>query len=136
MDEQIQVLAQTIYAEAHDGGLSTMEAIANVVMNRVKHAQKVGSYWWGNNVKDVCLKPFQFSCWNGVHPFHKWLHKNKNGNLIYGICERIAVRAIKGLLKDNTHGATHYHSKQINPKWAHAAVPCAEIGNYVFYAHL
>lgn len=136
MDEDVTILAKTIFGEARGEGLSGMEAVANVIMNRVKHAQKMGQYWWGNSVKDVCLKPFQFSCWNNNDPNKKVLEQDLKQNLIYGICERIAVRAIKGLLKDNTNGATHYHTKKTHPKWAHTAVPCAEIGGHIFYAHV
>lgn len=136
MDEDVKILAKTIYGEARGEGISGMEAVANVIMNRVKYAQKLGSYWWGTTIKGVCLKPFQFSCWNMQDPNQEVLQRNLSGDLIFGICERIAIRAIKGLLIDNTKGATHYHTKSIHPKWAHAAVPCAEIGNHLFYAHL
>ena len=115
MDQDVLIMAKTLFGEARGEGLKGIEAVANVIINRVKHAQQVGSFWWGNTIREVCQKPFQFSCW---------------------ICERVARRAIKGLLPDCTKGATHYHHKSIHPKWAHAAVPCAEIGNHLFYAEV
>lgn len=130
MDEEKNILAKTIYGEAKEQGLNVMEAIANVVMNRVKRAQNYdGNYWWGNTVKNVCLKPFQFPCWGQ----NRVCATPSQDNPIFQMCERIAVRAVKGLLPDNTKGATHYHKKNIHPRWAYAAVPCAEIGDYLFY---
>lgn len=136
MDEEITLLAKTIYGEARGESLSGMEAVANVIMNRVKHAQNIGSYWWGKTVKEVCLKPFQFSCWNASDPNAAILKKELNKDDVFQICTRVAIRAIRGLLQDNTKGATHYHSKSVHPKWAHTAVPCAQIGNHLFYAHV
>lgn len=134
MDEEKNILAKTIYGEAAAQGLNVMEAIANVVMNRVRHARLYdGQYWWGNSVKSVCLKPFQFHCWGRCGICKNMPAKD---DPLFKVCERIAVRAIKGLLKDNTKGATHYHKKAEHPKWAYAAVPCAEIGDYLFYAHI
>lgn len=136
MDEEITLLAKTIYGEARGESLSGMEAVANVVMNRVRHAQKIGSYWWGKTIKEVCLKPFQFSCWNPSDVNAALLKKDLSNDTVFQICTRIAIRAVRGLLQDNTKGATHYHTKSINPHWAHAAVPCAQIGNHLFYDHV
>ncbi len=136
MDQDVLIMAKTLFGEARGEGLKGIEAVANVIINRVKHAQKVGSFWWGNTIQEVCQKPFQFSCWNEGDANRLLLEKDLSGDLIFGICERVARRAIKGLLPDCTNGATHYHHKAIHPKWAHAAVPCAEIGNHLFYAQV
>ena len=134
MDKEIHILAQTIYGESNTPSISSAEAIANVILNRVKYAKNTGSHWWGNSVSDVCLKPRQFNCWDVNHQNHQRIKSIHSADVFFQVCHRIAVRAIKGLLTDNTHGATNYHSKDEHPKWAHAAVPCAEIGNNLFYA--
>lgn len=126
MNKDIQILAQTIYKEASHHNLSEMEAVANVVLNRVKAAQNGINTWWGQNIADVCLKPAQFSCWQHQPDSDK-------NNPIYQICHRVAVRAVKGLLKDNTNGGVYYHNINEHPKWAYAGVPSAQVGKFLFY---
>lgn len=134
MNEETEILAKTLYGEARGEGLSGIEAVANVIMNRVRHAQKYKGFWWGKTVKEVCLKPFQFSCWNTNDPNCDLLKKDLSQDSVFDICRRVAVRAINGLLKDNTKGATHYHTLNVNPSWASKLTPCAQIGQHLFYA--
>lgn len=131
---ELEIFAKTLFGEARGETLSGIEAVANVILNRVRHAEKIGSYWWGKTIEEVCLKPFQFSCWNKNDPNHALLMEDLKDNKIYQICERVAKRAIKGFLPDNTKGATHYHTTAVNPSWARCAVPCAEVGHHLFYA--
>ena len=131
---ELEIFAKTLFGEARGEKLPGIEAVANVIINRAKHAQKIGKYWWGNTIEEICLKPFQFSCWNKDDPNQKILGQDLTGNKIYQVCERVAKRAIAGFLPDNTHGATHYHTLSCNPAWARCAVPCAQIGHHLFYA--
>ena len=50
-NNEIDLLARTIWGEARGEGQTGMQAVANVIMNRVK---KGG--WWGATVQDVVLK--------------------------------------------------------------------------------
>ena len=129
MNKDIQILAKTIYGEADHHNLSEMEAIANVVLNRERLAQNGINDWWGNTISQICLKPAQFACWQATSD-NKEI---KSDNTIYQICHRIAVRAVKGLLQDNTNGGLYYHNIDEHPKWAYAGVPCAKIGRLLFY---
>ena len=128
MDKETEILAKTIYGEARGEGLSGMEAIANVVMNRV-HKKN----WWGQTISEVCLKPKQFSCWNENDPNGKLIKGDLTTDSVFQVCCRIAKRAIKGLLPDITKGSTHYHALSVNPAWANRLVPNAQIGNHLFY---
>ncbi len=88
-----------------------------------------------------------FSCWNRGDPNRAKLlmlkkqpvtdrttgKRLKNTNQAFMSCLRVARRAMAGTLKDNTHGATHYHHKDINPTWSRGRTPCAEIGAHYFY---
>lgn len=130
MKHDIQILAKTIYGEANHHNLSEMEAIANVIINRVKQSQNGMNVWWGETIAQVCLKPAQFSCWQPNSKID-WLQPLNDA--VYQICRRIAVRAIKGLLPDNTKGGVYYHSIHTHPRWAYASVPCAKIGDLLFY---
>ena len=131
---ELEIFAKTLFGEARGEKLPGIEAVANVIINRVKHAIRLGHFWWGKTISEVCLKPFQFSCWNTSDPNRQLLNQDLSKDAIYQLCERVAKRAIAGFLPDNTRGATHYHTKNVNPSWARAAVPCADIGHHLFYA--
>src|SRR3546814_13540556 len=64
----IDVLARTVWGEARGESVRGMEAVASVVVNRVRRAIARGGYWWGNDVVGVCLRPCQFSCWADGDP--------------------------------------------------------------------
>lgn len=128
------ILAKTIWGEARGETLAGQEAIAMVILNRVKVSKEHGGkYWWGGNVAEVCQKPWQFSCWNTNDPNYRKLLRVNETDPTYATCKRIAKRALAGLLEDKTSGATHYHTKSIIPKWSVGKIPCAEIGSHVFY---
>ncbi|MBR7158352.1 MAG: cell wall hydrolase [Alphaproteobacteria bacterium] len=129
----VDILARTVYGEARGEGLLGMEAVASVVINRVRFARQRGGFWWGATVKDVCLRPKQFSCWNSDDANSELITKVDASDKIFALCRRIARRAVCGVLLDPTRGATHYHNRKCSPLWARKAIPCAEIGNHVFY---
>ncbi|WP_417625332.1 cell wall hydrolase [Paremcibacter congregatus] len=130
---ETEILARTLYGEARGEELAGIEAVASVILNRVAFARKRGRYWWGSDVKGVCLKPAQFSCWNANDPNRKKLLALSPRDPAYRLCKRIAHRAVAGDLCDQTDGATHYHTVAVDPYWARGHVPVAEIGNHLFY---
>lgn len=132
-DLSIDILAKTVFGEARGETVAGQEAVASVILNRVAFSQKRGRYWWGNTIAEVCQKPKQFSCWNLDDPNYKLLLRVNEENYGYCICKRIAMRAIAGLLADVTSGATHYHTRNVRPKWSIGKIPCFEIGNHIFY---
>ena len=109
------------------------EAVAAVVMNRVRRARQRGGYWWGATPVAVCRKPWQFSCWNATDPNRWKMLAAGSDDPVFKICLRIARRALAGTLKDPTGGATHYHAKNVLPPWARNRKPSAEIGGHIFY---
>ena len=129
----IDVLARTIYGEARGELVRGKEAVAAVVMNRVRRARARGGYWWGNSVRRVCIKPWQFSCWNESDSNRKKILDVQAGNRVFDTCLRIARRAVAGTLEDPTDGATHYHAKTARPPWSYKRTPSAEIGGHRFY---
>ncbi len=136
MLSEVEVLARTLYGEARGEELAGIEAVASVILNRVAFAKRRGRYWWGNDVKSVCLKPAQFSCWNANDPNRKKLLALSPRDPAYRLCKRIAKRAVAGELSDQTDGATHYHTHAVDPFWARGHVPVAEIGNHLFYKNI
>ena len=132
-DPGIEVLARTLYGEARGELVRGKEAVAAVVMNRVRRAKERGGYWWGSSAEEVCLRPWQFSCWNESDPNRARIEAVGKDNRNFQSCLRIARRALAGTLKDPTGGATHYHAKGMTPPWARDRKPSAEIGHHRFY---
>lgn len=135
VSKDIDTLARTIYGEARGEPLAGKEAVAAVIMNRVKRAKRspLLNYWWGADVISVCQKPWQFSCWNATDPNREKILSVTAENRSFKSCLKVAERAISGDLSDPTEGATHYHTKAILPPWARRKTPSAEIGNHLFY---
>jgi hypothetical protein len=123
-------LARTLWGEARGEGISGMEAVACVVMNRVRRQT-----YWGKNVADVCRKPYQFSCWNASDPNSPRVMRLVSQSPELTAALPIAARAIANELADSTAGATHYHARRLAPvpRWARGHAPCAVIGNHLFY---
>ena len=132
-DPAIETLARTIYGEARGELVRGKEAVAAVVMNRVRRAMERGGYWWGSTAEEVCLRPWQFSCWNENDPNREKILAVGRDNRNFQSCLRIARRALAGTLKDPTGGATHYHAKGMTPPWAKDRKPSAGIGRHRFY---
>ncbi len=131
---EIDVLARTLWGEARGEGTAGMHAIASVVLNRVRVAERHGGYWWGGNIVQVCQKPYQFSCWNRSDPNFRKLQAIGEEDLYFATALRLARRAVAGVLEDVTNGATHYHAAGVAPFWAKSEKPCAVIGSHIFYA--
>ena len=131
---EIDTLARTLWGEARGEGVPGMEAVANVILNRVKCAdEKGGKFWWGGNIIQVCQKPYQFSCWNRSDPNFRKLQAVDEKDLYFATALRIARRAAAGTIEDSTNNATHYHARGIDPYWARGETPVAAIGNHIFY---
>lgn len=127
-EDQTDIMARTIYGEARGEGQQGMQAVANVIMNRVK----AGS-WYGASVKDVCLKPYQFSCWNDNDVNKLIITQATDAQL--KPARKIAEQAIAGTLQDITGGATHYYADSIAaPYWAASMTQTAKIGHHIFFA--
>lgn len=126
-DDQIDYMARTVYGEARGEGTRGMQAVANVIMNRVK-----AGGWYGASIKDVVLKPYQFSCWNANDPNREKILNATPSQLKQA--RVISEQVIEGILPDITNGATNYHAKSVKPYWAASMTKTATIGNHIFYA--
>lgn len=125
-----QVLAGTAWGEARGDGPSGMQAVCNVVMNRVARGG-----WWGATVLEVCLKPWQFSCWNADDPNRAKIMNVHPVDSDYAVALGLALKAINGSLPDITGGADSYYdlSMPSPPGWAAGLEPCATIGSQAFF---
>lgn len=133
----VDILARTLWGEARGEPARGKEAVAAVVVNRVRHAQaRGGRYWWGADPIAVCTKAWQFSCWNATDPNRAKLERVSMEDRAFRSCVRIARRALAGVVDDPTGGATHYHVRGLVPPWSRGLAPSAEIGAHLFYANV
>ena len=134
--DDIEIMARTIYGEARgeygrvDGGLAALIAVGNVVMNRAEQQT-----WFGRTVRDVCLKPYQFSCWNANDVNLPKLVVVSEDNPVFAQCLNVAQAVATRTYPDLTKGADHYYSADLTvpPKWAAGAEECARIGKHRFF---
>lgn len=131
--DSADILARTLWGEARGETLAGIEAVANVIMNRVRFAQDRGGFWWGDDITAVCQKPYQFSCWNKNDPNYFKLLAVTPDDRAFAMCQRVARRAVNNVLTDNTMGATHYHNDSVSPSWTRHQSPTTRIGNHTFY---
>lgn len=133
-DTAIDTMARTLWGEARGEPLQGILAVAAVILNRAMHPHV---HWWGTTVVGVCRARKQFSCWNSTDPNLPKLLAVTLDNDRFRICWRVAQDAMGGKLQDLCKlGATHYHTKSISPSWAERKVPCADIGNHLFYNNI
>lgn len=131
-DEQIDTLARTAWGEARGEGTKGMQAVCNVVMNRVKRGG-----WYGTTPAEVCRKQNQFSCWNSNDPNLPKLLAVDETNEQFKQAKQLATLAVQGVLQDITGGATNYlalGSLSNVPSWASKMTKTAQIGAHTFYA--
>ncbi len=130
-NNDLTIVAKTLYGEARGElnpfGLASLISIANVIVNRwKKHFAK--------NPADVCLAPYQFSCWNQNDPNYNKIKTVDENSPIYKTCLEVAKNVLDETWPDLTDGCDHYHEKSIKPYWAAYRSPKRVFGNHYFYS--
>ncbi|GGX92034.1 cell wall hydrolase [Litchfieldella qijiaojingensis] len=126
LDNAITCLARTIYWEARGEEVADMEAVANVVMNRL------GNEIFPDTVCGVVMQgseegTCQFSWWCDGRPDIAEEEES------YVIAKEIARKALNGQLTDRTDGALYFHHRDVTPDWAAEYLKTAEAGEFLFY---
>ena len=128
-DGQVDIVARTIWGEARGEGVTGMQAVANVIMNRVDRGG-----WYGLTPGEVCKKPRQFSCWNVGDPNYKPMLSVTDSDKEFRQALELSEKAVSGQLPDITGGATEYHAKSIKPSWNwQKLTQTTTIGDHIFY---
>jgi spore germination cell wall hydrolase CwlJ-like protein len=126
LDDAITCLARTIYWEAKGEDDASMQAIANVVMNRLAHEgfpKTICGVVKQGREDGAC----QFSWWCDGHP------DQAREDEPYARAKEIARKVLNGQLGDRTHGAIYFHHQRVNPSWAKKYIRTAKVGDHVFY---
>jgi len=124
--EDIKIMAKTMWGEARGESEEGKIGVAWVIRNRAENP-----CWWGKTVAGVCLKKWQFSCWNANDPNSDKIANLSDDELAPFI--DIAESVLDDSVSDPTGGATHYHTEAVDPKWAVGREPTCTIGHHLFY---
>jgi spore germination cell wall hydrolase CwlJ-like protein len=110
--ESWEIAARTIYGEARGQPYVGQVAVAWVIRNRAEHPK-----WWGLNLKDVCLRPAQFSCWNQNDANRAIITSVTADDPNFRRSLGIMALVLSGDLPDPTDGSTNYYTTS-RPTWA------------------
>lgn len=119
---EFEVFAKTIFGEARGEPKEGQIWVGWVIKNR--------AHYRGQSIKDVCLAPQQFECWNGRNDINTSREEGTYRN-IYSLAQRIYNASIS---EDPTGRCQHFNNPQNeDADWIHRATRRKRIGNHVFY---
>ncbi|HYW14690.1 MAG TPA: cell wall hydrolase [Allosphingosinicella sp.] len=124
----LQCLAEAIYYEARSESEDGQRAVAQVVLNRVRHPAWPGS---------VCGVVYQGPLRAGGGCQFTFTCDGALLRIPYGAdwarARRIAAEALAGQVFAPVGLATNYHTHQVLPDWAFRLPKTTVIGNHIFY---
>ncbi|WP_233243487.1 MULTISPECIES: cell wall hydrolase [unclassified Caulobacter] len=123
----LRCLTEAVYYEAGFEPLAGQEAVAQTILNRLRHAgypkSICGVVYEGAARSTGCQ--FSFTC-DGS------LAREPNPSL-WTRAESVARRALNGFVMKDVGVATHYHANYVAPYWAPTLVKLTQIGQHIFY---
>jgi spore germination cell wall hydrolase CwlJ-like protein len=123
----VDCLTQAVYYEAATEGSDGQRAVAQVILNRMRHpgfpSTVCGVVYQGSELPTGCQ--FTFTC---------------DGSLarspipsVWTKAHKIAVEALAGNVFAAVGHATHYHADYVLPYWADSLAKQVQIGHHIFY---
>jgi hypothetical protein len=123
----LECLTQAIYYEARSESEDGQRAVAQVVLNRVRHPSYpnsvCGVVFQGSHRSTGCQ--FSFTCMGMIGPI--------GDPRSWDRARRIAAQALSGSVYRPVGLATHYHTTAIRPYWAPSLVRQIVLGAHIFY---
>ncbi len=127
-DDQWRCLAEAIYFEARGESVKGQFAVAEVILNRVDSATFPDTICdvvhQGTGRKYQCQ--FTYTC----DGYKEVINEPKTFKRVGKVAQ---VMVQNGAPRDLTDGATHYHTKAVNPRWARQFPRTTTIGVHHFY---
>ena len=119
---EVTCMAQALYYEARGEGQNGQEAVAEVILQRVRSGVHP------DTICGVVREPRQFS----------FLTDGSTSRALdteaWQSAKQLAARIVRGeVVTSLTRRALFYHQVDIQPAWANEMVRTAQIGNHVFY---
>ncbi len=126
-ERAVHCMAQAIYYEAAREPLKGQQAVAQVVLNRVRHPAYpksiCGVVFQGAARPTGCQ--FTFTCDGSL----RWAPDAA----IFRRVEDVARKALDGYVDRAVGSATHYHAAYVSPYWAPTLVKMTQVGQHIFY---
>jgi len=123
----LDCLTRAVYYEARGETPSGQAAVAQVVLNRVRHPAfpktVCGVVFQRTQAGQSCQ--FSFAC-DGSQNLRR-------EPIAWRRAERVAARALDGAVMTGIGNATHFHTTHVAPEWGGSLLKVAQIGLHVFY---
>ena len=123
----LHCMTQAIYYEAAREPVKGQQAVAQVVLNRVRHPAYpksiCGVVYQGAARPTGCQ--FTFTCDGAL----RWTPQSG----LWRQAQDIARRALAGFVDRDVGSATHYHAAYVAPYWAPTLVKMTQVGQHIFY---
>jgi spore germination cell wall hydrolase CwlJ-like protein len=119
-------LTQAVYYEAGFEPLDGRRAVAQVVLNRLRHPafpKSVCGVVYQGSGSGTCQ--FTFVCDGSLY--------RKPASSAWLEAEIIARAALAGYVERSVGEATHYHADYVAPRWAPLLAKVVQIGQHIFY---
>jgi hypothetical protein len=123
----LRCMTQAIYYEAAREPVRGQEAVAQVVLNRLRHPAYpksiCGVVYQGSARPTGCQ--FTFTCDGAM----RWAPQAA----LWRKAQDVARRALAGFVDKDVGSATHYHAAYVVPYWAPTLVKMTQVGQHIFY---
>ncbi|MBO9709679.1 MAG: cell wall hydrolase [Caulobacter sp.] len=123
----LRCMTQAVYYEAGFEPVAGQQAVAQAVLNRVRHPgypkSICGVIYEGASRSTGCQ--FSFTCDGSL--------QRAISPAVWANAEIVARRALAGFVMKDVGTATHYHADYVYPYWAPTLVKLRTVGTHVFY---
>jgi spore germination cell wall hydrolase CwlJ-like protein len=124
----LDCLTQAVYYEARGESAKGQAAVAQVVLNRVRHPAFPKTicavvFQGAGGSKTDCQ--FSFVCDGSM--------RAARDEEAWDKAQRVAARALSGVVLADIGGATHFHASRLQDQWGDSLVRVAQVGLHVFY---
>ncbi len=127
--EEWQCLSEALYFEARGESIKGQFAVAEVIMNRADHSAFPSSVCGVINQGTASGRKYQCQFTYNCDGVSDKIHEHA----AYERVGKVAHLLLDGAPKELTEGATHYHTKAVNPRWSRKFQRTATIGVHHFY---
>lgn len=122
----LECLTEAVYFEARGETGAGQAAVAQVVLNRVKHPAfpktVCGVVYQGAKSRGC---QFSFACDGRT--------EHASEGLAWRRARQVAARALAGVVAPQVGSATHFHAAAVQPSWGPGLRRVAQVGLHVFY---
>lgn len=123
----LQCLTAAVYYEARSESSEGQRAVAQVVLNRVRHPafpkSVCGVVYQGSRRRTGCQ--FSFTCDGSL--------RARRDSAAWARARRVAGAALAGSVYGPVGHATHYHASYVQPWWAASLTRAVTVGSHIFY---